>query len=580
LEPLSERQAPAEAQHHEDNGGQPIPWLMRTILALTQLPPAFRSAPAPHVRAGSILAEPEIKVSDSSASDNFHSTLLTTSPTLRQRQAALVVVVLQFVACAVVAPFPAHLPRIDSFVPVILAIIFVADFMTAVLLFSHTTIVASRAILILANGYLFSALIVIPHALTFPGAFAPEGLLGGIQSSAWLNIFWHLGFLAAVAGYASLKDGKPRSDAVSTSAPAAFFLSLAIQIGVVCALTWGVTAGDRYMPRLFLSDLTYAPLVHYAAGALVLISVFVLLLMWTRRTSVLDLWVMVTICMLISEMALVTLGMTARFYLGWYVTRTLAVAVSTVVLVALLAEAMRLNVEVLKANILFRRERDHTNLLISELDHRVKNVLASVSAIALRTQESSRTMDEFVAALNGRIKSMASTHELLSHGRWQGVPLAELIRGELAPYATAGNTRIDGPDVILNGEAAQALALVFHELATNAAKYGALSIKSGRVTVRWSFTADGREESPLCIEWEETGGPQVVPPTRSGLGTGIIHELIPYELGGNVEHVYRSEGIRCKLEIPATWLSPGKYGSSSSLVVRVPPRPVSREQAI
>jgi len=528
---------------------------MRTILALTQLPPAFRSAPAPHVRVGSILAEPEIKSADSSASDNFHSTLLTASPTLRQRQAALVVVVLQFVACAVVAPFPAHLPRIDSFVPVILAIIFVADFMTAVLLFSHTTIVASRAVLILANGYLFSALVVIPHALTFPGAFAPQGLLGGVQSSGWLNVFWHLGFLAAVAGYASLKDGKHRSDAVSTSAPAAFFRSLAIQIGVVCALTWAVTAGDRFMPRLFLDDLTNAPGVHYAAGTLVLISVLVLLLLWTRRTSVLDLWIMVTICMLISEMALVALGMTARFYLGWYVTRTLAVAVSTVVLVALLAEAMRLNVEVLKANILFRRERDHTNLLISELDHRVKNALASVSAIAFRTQESSRTMDEFVAALNGRIKSMATTHELLSHGRWQGgVPLAELIRSELAPYATADNTGIDGPDVILNGEAAQALALVIHELATNAAKYGALSVKSGRVAVRWSFTADGHGESPLCIEWEEGGGPQVVPPIRSGLGTGIICELIPYELGGNVEHVYRSEGARCKLEIPATWL--------------------------
>jgi two-component sensor histidine kinase len=304
-----------------------------------------------------------------------------------------------------------------------------------------------------------------------------------------------------------------------------------------------------------------------------------LLLMWMRRTSVLDLWIMVTICMLISEMALVALGMTARFYLGWYVTRTLAVAVSTVVLVALLAEAMRLNVEVLKANILFRRERDHTNLLISELDHRVKNALASVSAIALRTQESSRTMDEFVAALNGRIKSMASAHELLSHGRWQGVPLTELMRRELAPYATAGNTRIDGPDVILNGEAAQALALVVHELATNAAKYGALSVKSGRVAVRWSFTADGHEESPLRIEWEEKGGPQVVPPTRSGLGTGIICELIPYELGGNVEHVYPSEGVRCTLELPATWLSARKPAYSRSLAVRVQPGPVSREQA-
>ena len=341
-----------------------------------------------------------------------HSTLVTASPTVRQRRFALLVVALQFVACAVVAPFPANLPRIDSFVPVLLTIIVVADFITALLLFSQTTIVASRAILVLANGYLFSALIAIPHALTFPGSFGAKGLLGGgVQSSGWLNVFWHFGFLAAVAGYAFLKNREYRIDAVATSALPAFVWSLAVQISVVCTLTWSVAAGDGFMPRLFLDDVTYAPLVYHVTGMIVLTSALVLLLMWTRRTSVLDLWIMVTLCMLISEMALVTLGLTARFYLGWYVSRTLAVAVSTVVLVALLAEAMRLNSEVLKTNILLRREQDHTNRLNSELDHRVKNVLASVSAIAVRTQESSRTMDEFVAALNGRIKSMAITHD-------------------------------------------------------------------------------------------------------------------------------------------------------------------------
>src|SRR5262245_19214809 len=363
-----------------------------------------------------------------------HSTLATASPTLRQRRAALVVVVLQFVACAVVAPFPAELPRIDSFVPVILAIIFVTDFITAVLLFSQTAIVASRGILILANGYLFSAIIVIPHALTFPGSFAPRGLLGGgIQSSGWLNIFWHFGFLAAVAGYAFLKDREHSDGAVPNSGVAAFFWSLAIQISAVCALTWGVTAGDGLMPRLFLDDLANAPGVHYAAGMLVLISVLVLLLMWTRRSSVLDLWIVVTICMLISEMALVTFGLTGRFYLGWYVSRTLAVAVSTIVLAALLTEAMRLHGEVSMCNMMFRRERDQKNALISELDHRVNNVLASVSVVASRTQESSRTMDEFVAALNSRIKSMAITHQLLSNRGWQRIPVAELVSHELAP---------------------------------------------------------------------------------------------------------------------------------------------------
>ena len=493
------------------------------------------------------------------------STLMTASPTMRQHRAALVVVILQVVACAVIAPVPAQLPRIDGFVPAILAIIFVTDFITAVLLFSQTIVEASRALLILANGYLFSALIVVPHALTFPGPFAPNGLLGaGIQSSGWLNVFWHFGFLAAVAGYAFLKDGEPRPGADPISGLVAFFWSLVIQISVVCGLTWGVTAGDRFMPRLFFDDLTNAQGVHYAAGMLVLFSVIVLLLMWTRRKSVLDLWIMVAICMLISEMTLVTLGVTARFYLGWYVSRTLAVAVSTIVLAALLAEAMRLHGEVLKANMMFRREREQKDALIAELDHRVKNVLASVSVVALRTQQSSCTMDEFVTALNSRIKSMANTHELLSRRGWQRIPVAELVGHELAPYAVSGSTQIDGPDVALTPEAAQVLAMVIHELATNAAKFGAISVDSGRVAVRWSFVANGHAERSLCIEWEESGGPQVLSPARSGLGTSVVRELIPYELGGSVEHVYQSEGVRCKLEIPATWLSSCKYGYSRS----------------
>jgi two-component sensor histidine kinase len=488
-------------------------------------------------------------------SDDVDDTLVTALPTGPQRRAALLVVVAQFVACAVVAPFPAYLPRVDSFVPVVLGMISVADFITSVLLFGQVTFVASRAILVLANGYIFSALIVIPHALTFPSSFAPDRLLGaGVQSSGWLNVFWHVGFLAAVAGYACLKDREDRRSRFRTSAPTLFFWSLAFQISVVCALTWGVTAGERLLPQLFLDDLTNASGVRYAAGVLVLASMLVLLLMWTRRKSALDLWIMVTICMLISEMALVTFGMTARFYLGWYVSRALAVAVSTVVLTALVAEATRLHAEVLRANARFRRERDHASLLTSELDHRVKNVLALVCAVAFRTRETSQNMDDFVAALNGRINALALSHDLSRQGVWQGVQVKELISRELAPYVSAHNTQIDGPDVALKVEAAQAVAMVVHELATNAAKYGAISVQSGRVKVHWSLGADGHEGSRLHIEWEESGGPEVVPPTRSAYGTTIIRELISYELGGKVDHVYRPEGVRCKLEIPASFM--------------------------
>ena len=197
---------------------------------------------------------------------------------------------------------------------------------------------------------------------------------------------------------------------------------------------------------------------------------------------------------------------------------------------------------------------DHKNTLISELDHRVKNVLATVSTIASRTQETSRSMTEFVAALDGRIKSMAITQELLSHRRWQGIPLAQLVRHELAPYATASNTHTDGPDVVLSAEAGQTLAMVLHELATNAAKFGAMSVIAGRVSVRWSLQRNGHAEGWLCINWEESGGPPV-PATGSGFGTSVVRELIPYELGGNVELEHPSEGVRCRLQIPMHWLT-------------------------
>jgi PAS domain S-box-containing protein len=200
---------------------------------------------------------------------------------------------------------------------------------------------------------------------------------------------------------------------------------------------------------------------------------------------------------------------------------------------------------------------DRQNTLISELNHRVKNVLAIISTVASRTQETSRSMAEFVAALDSRIKSMATTHELLSGRGWQGIPLEELVRCELAPYATATNTRIAGPDVVLSAEASQTLAMVFHELVTNAAKFGAISGKSGRVSVRWNFVRNGHAENWLCIQWEESGGPTVTSPTRSGFGASVVRELIPYELGGAVDIMYLPEGVRCKMQIPAPWLSAG-----------------------
>lgn len=203
-----------------------------------------------------------------------------------------------------------------------------------------------------------------------------------------------------------------------------------------------------------------------------------------------------------------------------------------------------------------RQSEDHKALLIAELDHRVKNVLACVSVIGEQARAGSNSMDEFLEVLRGRIRSLANAHALLSRGHWKGVALAELVRGELAPCKRDRNTLIDGPDVNLTADSVQAIAIVLHELATNATKYGALSNSFGQVSARWNWQSNGSARSGIALEWRETGGPPVVCPAACGYGTSVIRDVIPYELGGVVDYVLAPDGVRCKLEIPAKWLSP------------------------
>jgi PAS domain S-box-containing protein len=202
-----------------------------------------------------------------------------------------------------------------------------------------------------------------------------------------------------------------------------------------------------------------------------------------------------------------------------------------------------------------KQSENHQALLIAELDHRVKNVLACVTAIAHHASLGTRTTDEFLPALGGRIQSLANAHALLSNSRWQGVDLTELVRTVLAPCGNGGNTVIEGPDLGLAPDAAQAMAMALHELATNAAKYGALSNRIGQVSVRWRRQSNGGELPGLVLEWRETGGPPVGPASVSGYGTSVIRDIIPYELGGSVDYVHAPNGVRCRLRVPAKWLT-------------------------
>jgi len=196
-----------------------------------------------------------------------------------------------------------------------------------------------------------------------------------------------------------------------------------------------------------------------------------------------------------------------------------------------------------------KQSEERQGLLIAELDHRVKNLLARVAVISSYTRQGSNSMDQFVQVLDRRIQSMAAAHSLLSQSRWSGVNIADLVHSQLAPYATTANTTIGGPDVTLTPTVTQAVAMALHELVTNAVKYGALSSPSGHVAVNWHQPVDA-ESGRVKIEWRESGGPPVVKPTKTGYGTSLIREMIPHELGGAVDLAFLTEGVCCQIDVP------------------------------
>ena len=155
-----------------------------------------------------------------------------------------------------------------------------------------------------------------------------------------------------------------------------------------------------------------------------------------------------------------------------------------------------------------------------------------------------------MSSLRGRIKSMVDAQDLLSQSQWRGVSLADLVRAELKPYATGANTQLDGPVVHLTTDATHGVAMVIHELTTNAAKYGALSQSGGHVSVRWTLTNEQSSAMKLRIQWDEAGGPEVAMPIRQGYGSSVIRDLIAYELGGRVDLEFAPHDVRCFIELP------------------------------
>ncbi|MGH7058284.1 MAG: sensor histidine kinase, partial [Acetobacteraceae bacterium] len=193
----------------------------------------------------------------------------------------------------------------------------------------------------------------------------------------------------------------------------------------------------------------------------------------------------------------------------------------------------------------------HRRLLLDELNHRVKNTLATVQSMAAQTLAGSPAGAEAVRAFEGRLMGLAKTHSLLTRSEWRSVTLRELLNQELAPFRGKDKLRcvITGDNVAPRPKVALALGMAVHELATNAAKYGALSVADGAVRIA-SEVCDDDGERRLRIEWRESGGPPVETPARKGFGSRLIESKLAYELDGKTHIDYRPEGIVCTIEIP------------------------------
>jgi PAS domain S-box-containing protein len=193
-----------------------------------------------------------------------------------------------------------------------------------------------------------------------------------------------------------------------------------------------------------------------------------------------------------------------------------------------------------------RKEAEERQALLArEVDHRAKNALALVQSIIRLTR--AKSVEAYVAAVEGRIKALSRVHTVLSHSRWQGADLTGLVEEELAPYRTSEPDKVIayGPHVLLQPAAAQTLALALHELVTNAAKYGALSSISGRVQLTWEL-----RPGSLVLQWTETGGPPAQKPATPGFGTRIITASIERQLSGKAQFDWRADGLRCELTVP------------------------------
>ena len=308
-------------------------------------------------------------------SDEPKFLLATLTPTLGQRRLALAVAGVLLVAFGAVVPFAnVHLPRVDTFISSYLGVFCVNELLTAALLFSQFSISRLRALLVLASGYLFAALIAISQALAFSHVFS--------ASVPWIYFFWHFGFPLALLAYAWLKDKQHARYIERVSPRSSIGWSAALVISLVCGFTW-LASKPELLPTLFTDGTNMTPWVFRMGLLANFLNLLAFALLWIRRRSVLDQWLLVVLLALVCESMLLTIFQISPFSFGFYAGRIFSLVTSVVVLVVLIAETTKLDARLARSNLMLQRERDDKLMsmaaMAAAISHEVRQPLMAMA---------------------------------------------------------------------------------------------------------------------------------------------------------------------------------------------------------
>jgi signal transduction histidine kinase len=366
--------------------------------------------------------------------------------TQRQRRVVFFIAALLLAAFGVAAPFGgAKLPQFVSFNPAVQSIVFVTDLITAIFLFAQYQINASRALLALAIGYLYSAFIVVPYTLAYPGAFT--GLLNtGPQSSAWLYYFWIDGIPAGAIAYALLVIADRKASSTERSARFTIFWSVLLVVGLVYGITWICTTGSWLLPPMMDGNRYTYVVTQICTPLSILMVVIAIALLWSLRQSILDYWLMLVMLSLLLNHVIADFLGGERYSLGFYASRGFTIVTSTLVLMLLMKEVTNLYVRLANANTMLERERGNRLMNVeattAAIAHEIKQPLA---AMALNAEASLEFLEQALPDLPGAKEALK---DIIADGH----RTSDALDGMRALFRTVNEGRqfVDMNEIALN----------------------------------------------------------------------------------------------------------------------------------